>query len=156
VEATDSLLVFPGADGGLRKEESKPNGPLRTALKRAGIVVGYRHTCRRCGFVQERESGDVKRCPTCGYKLWPVALPRPITIHSLRHTTGTLLAKNGISLRIIQEVLRHADIDVTAEHYTHVDLTDSRRAIDATLSDLPGRPDAFEPARYREAPSGPG
>jgi integrase len=41
-------LVFPDADGKMRKDEADPQKVLRHALARAGIVVGYDHVCRRC------------------------------------------------------------------------------------------------------------
>ena len=155
VEATDSLLVFPAASGEMLSRGTKVNRRIATALKRAGLVVGYRHLCRRCKFSETRQSGTVTRCPKCSYKLLPLPIHRSITIHRLRHTTGTLLAKNGVPLKTIQQVLRHADIEVTAEHYTDIDLEDARKAVDSTLSGLPGRPGAHDEAIFREPVVGP-
>ena len=40
--------------------------------------------------------------------------------HSLRHTTGTLLAEAGVHPRDAQEFMRHSDINLTMKFYTHV------------------------------------
>lgn len=46
-------------------------------------------------------------------------LPGNITTHSLRHTCATELLKGGASIRHVQELLGHADIQTT-QVYTHV------------------------------------
>lgn len=50
--------------------------------------------------------------------------------HKLRHTAATLMLKNGVDLRTLQELLGHDHINTT-EIYTHVDNTDLRIAANA-------------------------
>lgn len=47
-------------------------------------------------------------------------LPAKYNIHSLRHTHATLLLKQGIAPKVIQERLGHASIAVTMDVYSHV------------------------------------
>ncbi len=63
-------------------------------------------------------------------------LPR-IRFHDLRHTSATLLLGRGVHPKIVQERLRHADISMTLNLYSHV-TPDMQRAaaniIDEALS----------------------
>ena len=60
---------------------------LRRALRRAGIVQGYRHKCRKqgCGHIEASADGELLRCPKDAHKLWVTSLVRPIHFHDLRH-----------------------------------------------------------------------
>jgi hypothetical protein len=51
---------FPHADGTMRDEIWQPEDVLRRALKRAGIVTGYSHVCRRkgCRYSEDRREVD--------------------------------------------------------------------------------------------------
>jgi integrase len=55
--------------------------------------------------------------------------------HSLRHTTGSLLASSGIHPKIAQSIMRHADINLTMSRYTHVFRGQETEAV-AKLPDL--------------------
>ena len=58
-----------------------------------------------------------------------------VDFHSLRHTTGTLLAASGVHPKVAQTIMRHSDINLTMSIYTHTLTGQESRAI-ANLPDL--------------------
>ncbi|UVI28194.1 tyrosine-type recombinase/integrase [Paenibacillus spongiae] len=55
---------------------------------------------------------------------------RPVRLHDLRHTAATLLLEDGVDLKLIQERLRHARHETTADFYAHVTKKASRGVAD--------------------------
>ncbi|NOX54532.1 MAG: site-specific integrase [Planctomycetes bacterium] len=53
---------------------------------------------------------------------------RTVDVHCLRHTYATLLARNGVSPSVAQKLMRHSDIRLTMNTYTHLDLADTAGA----------------------------
>ena len=53
---------------------------------------------------------------------------RTVDVHCLRHTFATLLARNGVSPSIAQKLMRHSDIRLTMNTYTHLDIADTAGA----------------------------
>jgi len=56
-------------------------------------------------------------CETAGIEV--VNNRGKIKFHSLRHTCGTFLADKGVHPKVIQEIMRHKDINLTMSRYTH-------------------------------------
>ena len=56
---------------------------------------------------------------------------RTVDVHGLRHTFATLLARNGVMPGVAQKLMRHSDIRLTMNTYTHLDLADTAGAVAA-------------------------
>jgi integrase len=66
IERSPSELVFPRPDGKMYPDTTKLEGVLRRALRRAGVIIGYRHKCRKqgCGYVEAATDSTIRQCPT--------------------------------------------------------------------------------------------
>jgi integrase len=53
-------------------------------------------------------------------RLQRAGLPKSTRFHDLRHTCATLLLKQGVNPKFVQELLGHADISLTLNVYSHV------------------------------------
>jgi integrase len=47
-------------------------------------------------------------------------LPEKTRFHDLRHTCATLLLKQGVNIKFVQDLLGHADASLTINVYSHV------------------------------------
>jgi len=52
------------------------------------------------------------------------------SIHSTRHTFATISHAQGMDIKVLQEILGHANISETADTYTHVDISTKRKAME--------------------------
>ena len=53
-------------------------------------------------------------------------IDKKIGCHTLRHSFATHMLENGVNIRVLQDLLGHADVKTT-EIYTHVMARDIRR-----------------------------
>lgn len=67
--------------------------------------------------------------------------------HAMRHTTGTLLAEAGTHPKTAQEIMRHSNINLTMNIYTHTKLEKQADAIRSL-------PDLSLPSRQSQRRSG--
>jgi len=107
-------------------------------LVRAGVIVGYRHTCRRCvarkqPATHEFPNAEQRRCPTCNMRIWPSAIPRPMRFHD------------------VQRILRHANIRTTVDTYGHLANEDLRAPLE--LLPAPTERALPSPIRPRHVPN---
>ena len=122
IAASPSELVFPGEQGDMLPKHTALEHVLRRAMRRSGLVTGYIHKCRRhgCGHHEAAPDANLRRCPVCTFKLFPVGQVRKIRFHHLRHTTASLLLMNGADLAAVQRIMRHQDPRLTTEVYGHL------------------------------------
>ena len=127
-----ALVSFPGPwlftdeTGAMRNVTWQPEDVLRRALKRAGIVTGYQHKCRRKGCGHEEPHADPRRCPRCDFLLWPKAQVRAIRFHDLRHTYASVLLMLGANVVSVQNLLGHSDPKITERRCGHLLLAKRR------------------------------
>jgi integrase len=81
-----------------------------------------------------RRGRPCKRANVVRFGLWPIlkrlGLPtQRFGLHAFRHGLGTALADNRTSPKIVQSILRHADIKTTFRYYVHVDADVQREAL---------------------------
>ena len=53
-----------------------------------------------------------------------------VRLHDIRHTMGAVAVREGVPIKVLQELLGHSRYSTTADIYAHVDDTASRAAID--------------------------
>ena len=75
------------------------------------------------GFVVRKKNGD-PICPDSMTQKWERFVERydlpKIRLHDTRHSNATALIEAGVSPKVVQERLGHADITTTLNTYTHV------------------------------------
>jgi integrase len=53
-------------------------------------------------------------------KILNAALLKPMRWHELRHSAATILLSMGVPIKVVQEILGHANIQTTLNIYGHV------------------------------------
>jgi len=140
LDASGSAYVFPAPDRRMHRPDVKWDVTLRRALGRAGIVVGYEHRCRRhgCGYSHIEASSEPGRCPkpsraggkACGFQLYARPVPKHVRFHDLRHSTATLLLREGVAPPVVSKLLRHSDPKITLGICGHLDVEDLREGLE--------------------------
>lgn len=122
-----SELVFPATSeeraGQLQRADAKLSRMLRDALRKAGVVVGWRFHCNKkgCGFKRDAPTKNaLERCEKCGRRLLVVGTPKHVTWYGLRHSAATLHREAGCDPLVIQLCLGHAEKNLTDGTYTHL------------------------------------
>jgi integrase len=133
---TPGPYLCPTRSGAPRTHDCDPQKTLRNAMRRAGFVIEWHHKCRRCSrlgapSVVVADDDAKRKCPVCGFVLWPVSVSRHIRFHDLRHTCATLLLRAGAPIQHVMRVLRHASITTTVNTYGHLLTEDLRPILEA-------------------------
>lgn len=114
-------LLFPAADGGLKRADTKMSRVLRTAMGLAGVVEGYAFTCRYKGCEWKMEFAgpcEDMECPTHGWKAWRTPVVKKVRWYDLRHLSATLHRLAGADRLAVKLLLGHgSDCD---EIYLHM------------------------------------
>lgn len=104
-----------------------------------------RRLCGRCynsdylAYICVDDIGDLIK-PSYVTEQFPKLLDkydmRRIRYHDLRHSCASLLLKNGVQMKEIQEWLGHSDFSTTANTYAHLDYSSKLTSADAMLDGL--------------------
>jgi len=87
----------------------------------------------------EDGGGDMLRADLAEAKIpYQDERQRYVDFHSFRHTTGTWLARTGVHPKVAQSIMRHSDINLTMNTYTHVLREHETKAVEG-LPDLGSR-----------------
>jgi integrase len=113
-------------------------GRRSVALDPSTVAALRQHRARqlaeRLAAGEAYDDGDLVVCLADGQPIHPktmsyyferetkrAGLP-PIRLHDLRHTHATLALRAGVHPRVVQERLGHANVSITLDTYSHVDL----------------------------------
>jgi len=101
---------------------------LREKQKNDRLVCGNSYEKKYQGYVYVDDLGNLVK-PKYLSEAFPVLLKkhglRHIRFHDMRHSCASLLLKNGVSLKQIQEWLGHSDLSTT-NRYAHLDIATSK------------------------------
>ena len=98
---------------------------LREKTKQERNRLFYGNTYKnKDGYICVKDDGELVKPDTITDQIpnfiESVGLRR-ITLHNLRHSCASILLANGVSMKEIQEWLRHSDYSTTANIYSHLD-----------------------------------
>ncbi|MFE3017196.1 tyrosine-type recombinase/integrase [Streptomyces sp. NPDC059256] len=79
---------------------------------------------------------------------------RFIRVHDTRHTCASLLAALDVHPRIAMQILRHSEIAVTMEVYTHVPSAETRKALRKLGKALDGSKPKPKGKKIKKCPGG--
>lgn len=160
IDGSFSLMVNKSVTGdGARRSEGSPKTeksvrvvPLPAHL---GVALAdHVATLKKRDYVFHASQDSKKPIPesTCQENMRAASIRlgfKPITPHSLRHTTASILAELGYPATAIRDLLGHTTTTMTA-HYTHTRLEELRNLVEA-LEREPHTPDvaSMDEARAR-------
>jgi integrase/recombinase XerD len=124
-----NLHDFPIAEAVVRVKGKGGRDRLAFIVDEQSLRIQKRHLELRAHFASESEALFLNatggRLSTQGIAniisqfRKDAGIERHVTPHMLRHTVATLLLRNGVDIRVVQEFLGHASI-ATTQRYTHV------------------------------------
>ena len=120
------IIKAPKSESGIR--DIRLGEDVMSVLKQARLqymndAFSYGTGFQNLGFVIRQEDGSPYKPDSMTQKwerfLETHNLPK-IRLHDLRHSNATALIQAGVSPKVVQQRLGHADIQITLNTYTHV------------------------------------
>ncbi|MBC5800293.1 MAG: site-specific integrase [Candidatus Eremiobacteraeota bacterium] len=125
-------VVEPKTSTGRRRIELSEMA-IQALARRREVASGEEH---RSSYVFPAPTGALLRKSNFLRRVYfPIraaaGIPETVPFHALRHTAASMLLLQGVSPRVVQEMLGHADVRLTLQTYSHVLPTLQRQAADA-------------------------
>lgn len=131
-EAQREYRDFIDANGAKKRERSKPKTkssiriiPMLPQISALLVEMKNNNIGNKDGYIFTTPEGEM--LPRSTYDKWfrkildAAGIEKDgIHIHSLRHTFATRGLENGIEMKVMQELLGHHSITMTADVYSHV------------------------------------
>ncbi len=128
-----------------RNEVSQPKTKSsRRTIKLSGLAIGVlRQHPRTAELVFCTGSGKPINPSNLRNRSWKrllecAGLPPSTRLHDIRHSTATLLLSRGVPVKVVSEMLGHADVGITLSVYAHVlpDMQDeAAKAMDSVFEE---------------------
>ncbi len=122
-EASEAVLPLPDICTAALRARQNEQAAARETAKEVWSDSDMVFTTRYGTPIDPRNFNRefVRRCERAGVRV--------IRVHDTRHTCGSLLAAMDVHPRIAMQILRHSEIAVTMEVYTHVPSKETRKAL---------------------------
>ena len=135
----EKALAAAGTDTEVAKAQKRLDAARRTVTNAEHLVF----TNTRGGHWQGELARRLKPC------LKAAGLDERIDVHTLRHTFGSLLIREGVDVKSVQGLMGHCSATVTLDIYAHQFEDRQREAVD--LLPLPASVGTAPSARYTRA-----
>ncbi|MGA8734951.1 MAG: site-specific integrase [Terriglobales bacterium] len=130
--------------GTMKTEASRKPIPMAEGL--ADVLTEWRVQCAYNQpedyiFASPQMDGKQPMWPTAGMEdhvrpaVKRAGISKRVGWHTLRHTFGTLLNGEGVNTKVIQELMRHANVSVTMDRYVQA-VTPAKRAAQSGIVGL--------------------
>jgi integrase len=124
--ASERYVKIPPSLVELLKQHKREQDERKAAFGSAWITPDMVFVAAKGGFYGERVVNlQFKKLAA------KIGLPAGVHIHSLRHTTASLLINSDIPAKVISEQLGHATTGITQDIYSHVFASSRTKAMQA-------------------------
>lgn len=97
----------------------KAKAAIKSYLQERDFVLRKNNITSKVLFLNEKGQKITRQFVYCFIKKLGNLIDKQISPHTIRHSFATHLLENGADLRIVQELLGHADVSTT-QLYTHI------------------------------------
>jgi len=129
-----SRRIYEGKEGSPKSEDSERSLPIPAVLLSRMRSLGGTEWVFR-----SREGTPVNPGNALKRYIRPVTKKLGINIggwHDFRHSLTTGLLRNGVSPKVVSELLGHADVNITLNIYDHPNVEDFRAPLNCVASEL--------------------